>query len=168
MGHDLTAEQLRMIVEALKRGSKIEAVKLYREATGFGLAESVKAVEALPFSLTQPGSPSRVDRDPRPSGEPEPYGLTPQKKAAVMAAIQRKQKIEAIKLYREATGLGLAESKEAVEAMESGNAVPGGGSSFPQRTPLPHWDPFAEKKKGCLGMIAVLVALTVGMLIGLR
>lgn len=164
MDHHLSAEQLRTIVEALERGSKIEAVKLYREATGFGLAESVRAVEAIPFSGTQPGTPPRADRDPQRSREPEPSGLTPEKQAAVMAAIQRKQKIEAIKLYREATGLGLAESKEAVEAMETSNTIAGGGSNFPQRTPLPHWDPFAEKKKGCLGMIVLLAALLAGIL----
>lgn len=33
------------------------------------------------------------------------------------------QKIEAIKRYREATGVGLAEAKEAVEALERGEAV---------------------------------------------
>lgn len=38
------------------------------------------------------------------------------------------QKIEAIKLYREQTGAGLKEAKEAVEALERGEVVPGLGS----------------------------------------
>jgi ribosomal protein L7/L12 len=40
MNHDLSPEQRRAIQSALQRGSKVEAVKLYREATGASLAES--------------------------------------------------------------------------------------------------------------------------------
>ncbi|OWK42416.1 hypothetical protein FRUB_04494 [Fimbriiglobus ruber] len=35
-------------MEALERGNKIEAIKLYREATGVGLAEAKVFVEDLP------------------------------------------------------------------------------------------------------------------------
>jgi hypothetical protein len=38
----------------------------------------------------------------------------------VLAFIQRGQKIQAIKTYRKATGAGLVEAKNAVEAMEAG------------------------------------------------
>jgi ribosomal protein L7/L12 len=38
--------------------------------------------------------------------------------AEVQDALQRGQKIEAIKLYRQATGVGLKEAKDAVEAAE--------------------------------------------------
>ena len=34
------------------------------------------------------------------------------------------QKIEAIKVYRERTGAGLAEAKDAVEALEAGQRLP--------------------------------------------
>lgn len=37
----------------------------------------------------------------------------------VLLLLQRDQKIEAIKLHREQTGLGLAEAKEAVERYEA-------------------------------------------------
>jgi ribosomal protein L7/L12 len=154
MDQNLSSEQLREIIEALERGSKIEAVKAYREATGQSLAESVKAIEAIPYTPAAPAKPAREVLSPR---EAAPSGLTPEKRAAVMGAIRRKQKIEAIKIYREATGLGLAESKEAVEALEQWRGAAEGGSTFEERTPLPHWDPFAEKKKGCFGMIALLV-----------
>lgn len=46
---------------------------------------------------------------------PLPEGALPEIQAAVFAG----RKIDAIKLYREATGIGLAEAKEAVEAMEA-------------------------------------------------
>lgn len=35
------------IVELLRRGQKIEAIKLYRERTGLGLKEAKDAVEAI-------------------------------------------------------------------------------------------------------------------------
>jgi ribosomal protein L7/L12 len=45
----------------------------------------------------------------------EPYrGLAPE----VIDALQRGQKIEAIKSYRAATGLGLKEAKEAIEDIQ--------------------------------------------------
>lgn len=44
--------------------------------------------------------------------------LGPAIRAEIESAIAQGHKIEAIKLLREATGMGLKESKEAVEAME--------------------------------------------------
>jgi ribosomal protein L7/L12 len=38
--------------------------------------------------------------------------------AAVLDALQRGNKIEAIKIYRESTGVGLKEAKDAVEEMQ--------------------------------------------------
>ncbi|MBW8755193.1 MAG: ribosomal protein L7/L12 [Sphingomonadales bacterium] len=49
----------------------------------------------------------------------DPAGLSPEQLAAIRAALTRGNKIEAIKLMRQATGLGLAEAKHAVEAMVS-------------------------------------------------
>ncbi len=41
--------------------------------------------------------------------------------ANVIAAVQRGEKIEAIKILRERTGMGLKEAKDAVEAWADGN-----------------------------------------------
>jgi Ribosomal protein L7/L12 C-terminal domain len=100
--------------------------------------------------------------------------MTPERMNAIVSAISRGEKIEAIKLYRDATGLGLAESKDAVEAMytkdlddpvstpkKSGHLVPDG------RTPLPQWDPFEEKKKGCMGVVALLIGIAVFLLVAI-
>lgn len=154
MNHDLSPEQRRAIQSAFQRGSKIEAVKLYREATGASLAEAKNAVEAMPVDpVPLAGLPSVLPTT----------GMTPEKMNAIVAAISRGQKIEAIKLYREATGLGLAESKDAVESMEippPGSAPVNPGQLVPEgRTPLPQWDPFEEKKKGCLGVVALLIGV---------
>jgi ribosomal protein L7/L12 len=161
MNQDLSPEQLRVVVDAIQRGSKIEAIKHYREATGLGLAESKDAVEAMAEALPTLSVPPPIPQLTR-----SLTGLTPEKRNAVIGAIRRGQKIEAIKIYREATGLGLAESKDAVEAMETSGDTQGNGPTFESRTPLPHWDPLAEKKKGCFGMIAVLVAVVAGVVMG--
>lgn len=42
----------------------------------------------------------------------------------VRSAVQAGRKIDAIRLLREATGLGLKEAKDAVEAFEAGEAPP--------------------------------------------
>ena len=47
---------------------------------------------------------------------PAPSGTPP----GVMEAIQAGNTIEAIKAYREATGVGLAEAKDAVERLRTG------------------------------------------------
>lgn len=53
--------------------------------------------------------------EPRLATPRSALGLDPDTRAAIEAAMGRGDKIQAIKLLREATGLGLAESKQAVE-----------------------------------------------------
>jgi len=47
MPEELTDEQIDQVSGALAKGSKIEAIKLYREFTGTGLAEAKQFVDAL-------------------------------------------------------------------------------------------------------------------------
>ena len=44
---ELSDHQREQILDALKAGSKIEAIKLYREATGLGLKESKDFIDHL-------------------------------------------------------------------------------------------------------------------------
>jgi ribosomal protein L7/L12 len=91
----------------LADGRKIEAIKRYREQTGAGLAAAKEAVEAL----EQGGSlPTIVPLDS--SIETE-----------IASLLESGQKIQAIKLYRERTGAGLKEAKDAVDAMGRGEKV---------------------------------------------
>lgn len=92
---------------ALAAGRKIEAIKLYRELTGLGLRESKDAVEAM-----QSGAP--VTAPPRVAA-PSPAGLD-----EVVRLARTGQLIMAIKLYRELTGMGLKDSKDAVEKLRDG------------------------------------------------
>jgi hypothetical protein len=49
----------------------------------------------------------------------DPASLSPEALTAIRSELAHGNKINAIKLMREATGLGLAEAKQAVEAMGS-------------------------------------------------
>lgn len=90
------------VVAALQRGEKIEAIRLYREATSCGLAEAKSFVEQLAETLTTGELPSaQVTSDD----------------ADLLSLLQNGQKIEAIKAYRQRYGVDLKAAKDAVEAM---------------------------------------------------
>lgn len=97
LGADASPEQL------LRAGRKIEAIKRYRELTGVGLREAKEAVEALEagrsVSLPPKSSLLRQVHD-----------------SEIEQQIRSGHLLDAIKLYREKTGVGLKEAKDAVEA----------------------------------------------------
>lgn len=126
MSDSLPPSALAAIRAALAAGNKIEAVKLMREATGLGLAESKAAVERLE---------SHGDASVLPAQAPVQTGILP---PGVGEALAAGNKIEAIRLYREATRVGLKEAKDAVEAIDR------------QRLGLPTNAPM---KSGCLGLL---------------
>ena len=119
---DLSPGQREQVERALAAGRKIEAIKLYREFTGLGLAEAKDAVDRMGPSAD--GAARTLDRrgDAARAIEPELRQL-----------LRDGRKIEAVKRFRETTGLGLKESKDAIEALERG-------------TP-------DSKKSGCLGVL---------------
>ena len=102
-------------IDEIKRmvlaGDKIGAIKLYRERTGAGLAESKAAIEQL---LTQLRGFESVD-----SLLPKPAPDVPLPHAAITEALFAGRKIQAVKLYREQNRVGLAEAKRAVDELET-------------------------------------------------
>lgn len=90
------------VLQALQEGQTIEAIKLLRQSSGLGLKEAKDRIDAYQQGKPIPATASA-------SGT-----LLP---ASVQAALNSGNKIEAIKLLREQTGLGLKEAKDAVEAM---------------------------------------------------
>jgi len=93
------------IAELIERGRKIEAIELLRESTGIGLAEAKAQIEQLSAEAAEHAMPA------------ERAGLdTPGLPEDVLALARGGRKIEAIKLLRERSGLGLKEAKERVEA----------------------------------------------------
>jgi ribosomal protein L7/L12 len=93
------------IAELIEQGRKIEAIELLRENTGISLAEAKAQIEQL--SAETEGQVPPAERT----------GLdTPGLPEDVLALARGGRKIEAIKLLREQTGLGLKEAKERIEA----------------------------------------------------
>lgn len=92
------------VLEAANSGNTIEAIKRLREATGLGLKEAKDLIDAHLRGEPVSVNPSSVPDGPLPS--------------AVIEALRRGDKIGAIKLLRNATGLDLKGAKDAVEAAE--------------------------------------------------
>lgn len=86
----------------LRAGNKIAAIKRYRELHGVGLKEAKDAVEAMERGQPWDLPPKTLLREVNDSD--------------IEAQIRRGALIDAIKLYREKTGVGLKEAKDAVEA----------------------------------------------------
>lgn len=94
------------VLAALQRGSTIEAVKLLRKSTGLGMQEAKDL----------------IDRHERGRAAPVSIGIPRATLAPeVAAAMQAGNKIEAIRLLREKTGMGLKEAKDAIEALQDGS-----------------------------------------------
>lgn len=86
----------------LRAGNKIAAIKRFRELHGVGLKEAKDAVEAMERGQPWDLPPKTLLREVNDSD--------------IEAQIRRGALIDAIKLYREKTGVGLKEAKDAVEA----------------------------------------------------
>jgi len=84
--------------------------------------------------------------------------LPDDKLADIKAAIFRGRKIEAIRLHRECTGMGLAESKDAVETLEAN-----------LRSTSPHEFAAAATAsgRGCLGVVLALCTTVVAIAVWL-
>lgn len=134
----MTPEQEAEILAYAKAGNLIAAIKEYRTLTGVGLAEAKAAVEAmvagapvnLPFAPNQTAEKVSLER--------------------VRELLSKGKKIEAIKIYRETTGVSLKEAKDQVEqiARQSGGIT--------EKTGV--------QKQGCFGLI-VLCGGAIGLLL---
>jgi ribosomal protein L7/L12 len=102
----LTQKTLRRIRSLLDAGKKIDAIKLHRQVTNMGLKESKEAVEAIARGEIEGASREDIPHD---ALEQE-----------VMELLREGGKISAIKRYRAASGVGLKEAKEIVEAIARG------------------------------------------------
>jgi ribosomal protein L7/L12 len=128
----LTPGQLDAIRRETLAGSKIQAIRLYREATGKGLAESKEAIET--FETQWRAEDLASGPVPSPLG-----GLTPEQSEQICREILAGNKIQAIKLHREATGVGLAEAKQSIEYLTARLS-----EQAPPSTPTPASSPRME------------------------
>ncbi|MBO9625075.1 MAG: ribosomal protein L7/L12 [Microbacterium sp.] len=119
----LPADAAAEIDRLLADGQKVVAIKLYRDHTGVGLKEAKDRVESwAPGSalrtppLVAPRSDALSPRALSPRALSPRASLPPEVAAEVDRLVAAEQKISAIKLLREYTGLGLKESKDHVES----------------------------------------------------
>jgi len=94
------------VIEALRKGNLMEAIKLLR-SSGIGLQEAKDAIEAHARGKPAPHAPTFSAASMGQSLPPD-----------VVDALQKGQKIEAIRIMREQTGLGLKEAKDSVEGYQ--------------------------------------------------
>lgn len=110
------------IVQLLTRKQKIAAIKRYREMTGVGLAEAKAAVEQMERELLV-GQPLSMSMAAQPmigmagNVDDQEEGAALVFLAEVRQLALSGNKIAAIKLYREKTGVGLKEAKDVVDRM---------------------------------------------------
>ena len=103
-------QQEQELRELIKTDNIINAIKLYRELTGVGLKEAKDAVEAM-----QRGEPVRQPIVPTQSGIQNDALLDEQ----IKQFLARRQKIQAVKIYRETQNCGLKDAKDAVDIIEA-------------------------------------------------
>jgi len=104
------------VVDEIEAGRRIEAIKRVRERTRLGLADAKALVEALESGADD------VDLSlARTSTADDVAQATiddPDLAAQLVLELAAGRKVEAIKLLRERTGMGLKEAKDAIEALE--------------------------------------------------
>ncbi|MCA9060135.1 MAG: ribosomal protein L7/L12 [Planctomycetaceae bacterium] len=122
----------REIQQLLQSGQKIEAVKRVRESTGMGLAEAKAAVEAIQEGRT-PTLPVRADVD------------LEEVERQVVGLLERGSAMEAIKVYRQQTNVGLKDARDAVEQLAGKHGIP------------------ISLKPGCLGVLLLAALVTGGL-----
>ncbi|HSW03186.1 ribosomal protein L7/L12 [Aquabacterium sp.] len=101
------------VLTALQRGSLFDAIKLLRKSGVANLAEAKALLEAEARRINARKSTSAHAAAPSASSPQRAPGAWP---PAATEALRRGHKIEAIRLLREHSGLGLKEAKDAVEA----------------------------------------------------
>jgi ribosomal protein L7/L12 len=101
---------VELIRQLVHEGKKIDAIKLVREQTDLGLKEAKDVVEAI-----ERGEMPELTARPAATA----HGVSGVDLDEINELLLRDKKIEAIKLYREQTGVGLKEAKDAIEAIEA-------------------------------------------------
>jgi len=125
--HGISTDQERQIREIALSGRLIEAIKLYREFSNASLKEAKNAVEAIMH-----GTPTHLQPEERNDALLEEQ---------VKQLLKKHQKIQAVRVYREANSCGLKEAKEAVDVIEA--QMHKDGYSSPSSAAAISNDPFA-------------------------
>jgi ribosomal protein L7/L12 len=101
------------VIALVEEGRIIEAIKLVRMRKGFGLKEAKDAVEAIRDGRVVSSTPEA------PTPRVAPSEIDP----AIERLVRGGNIIGAIKLYREQHGVGLKESKDAIDTLRASLGV---------------------------------------------
>lgn len=107
---DQVQDVLRDALALISLGKKNEAIQLLRKRFGLGLQEAKEMADGL-----ERGRSTEFQVTFQPT-----IALTSDREAEARQLLASGNKIQAIKLIREMTGLGLKEAKDAADAMEAG------------------------------------------------
>ena len=112
--------RLEEIASLLRAGKKINAIKTYREVTGASLAEAKDAVERLDMALRMYGTMVVADALTEVAQQGMPMDMDAQSILLTEMAflVSKGQYIQAIKLYRERTGMGLSDAKMVIDRIK--------------------------------------------------
>ena len=110
MSTQLTESQLEQVKAAIQAGNKLEAIRIFRDATGKSLPEAKQYVEKL-FVQSDDGAIKR--------NEEFDTGLDKEILEKISDAIVAGKQIEAIKIYRNASGKNLNDAKKFITHMSS-------------------------------------------------
>jgi ribosomal protein L7/L12 len=112
---NLSPTTIQQIEEALRKGNKIQAIKIYKEATDESLLESKEAIESWNLSAQDD---AELWRDKFYTHEEKEISET-EIQEKVREYVQDGQKIEAIKWIKTLKKWSLKEAKDYVDAQES-------------------------------------------------
>ncbi len=112
--------RLEEIASMLRAGKKINAIKVYREVTRASLAEAKDAVERLDLALQMYGTMVVADMLMEVAQQGMPIDMDVQSILLTEMAylVSKGQHIQAIKLYRERTGMGISDAKAVIDRIE--------------------------------------------------
>lgn len=99
--------------ELYAKGDRLKAVKELREATGLQLADAIRIADKLGAGAKK-GQPSpTLDK----TAKLYDSNIGPDNEAAIRSLLADGNKIGAIKLLRELTGMGLEDAKRSIDSM---------------------------------------------------
>lgn len=114
--NEMTATQREEIMNALQAGKKLEAIRLYREVTGNDLLTAKQFIETLEQAL-------QTGEVPEMNSETGATTVASVDSEQIVQLLRDGKKIEAVKVYRAATGASLKVAKEYVEAMAAERGI---------------------------------------------
>ncbi|MBV6397406.1 MAG: 50S ribosomal protein L7/L12 [Anaerolineales bacterium] len=144
----LQPQHVQKIHELIDANQIIQAIQVYRSATGVSLAEAKQAVDEM-----------RRMEAARPSSDSRDYD-NPVLESKVKSLLAKGKKIEAVKIYREEYGIGLKEAKDAVDQIEATMPRASRGNT-PYESAIGN-DPFAQEDAGG-GRVVLLLIAAVGV-----